>query len=612
MEPMQERSETNIGEYLAVLRRRWMVVAGTTILAVVIVAAMDFAKTPVYSTSAQLLLQPKQSESVFNSQAQQTDADRAVQNELKIINSLPIKKAVEKAYGAPVDISATSGGDDDIIILSATDTDPKKAAKKVNVYAETYQTERLNAIVADLSQSKSVIQQQINDFQKQIDQISKPIAQLDAQIATTPVNTNEYVQLVQQRERLNNEISAQKDDLQSQLNDYQQRLQILQLSERLTTTGGIQILNPATVPGSPISPNMMRDLLQAALIGLFIGIGLAFLLEQLDDSVRTAGDLERIAKDVPTLGLIPLDEEWKNKDEPRLSLLASPQSATAEAYRGLRTSLQYLALNRPMGVVQITSASASEGKSSTLANLALAFADAGMPVAVVGCDLRRPRIHQYFHVNGAVGLTSVLLGQARLGEALQQSPVHPNLRVLPSGPRPPNPSELLSLDRTTQLIRALLETHAIVLLDCPPVLPVTDSLVLSRCVDASLCVAMSQRTSKRQMKQTIERLRQVNSPLIGMILNGVSAEGVYSSLYEYYGYKQPKGPFGRFRKSKADVPALTDAFLPGAGPRPPAGPAAGGPPPNGVANGVPNGNGNGNGLNGNGSARPTGTNVPQS
>ena len=602
MEPMQDRSDTNIGDYLAILRRRWFVILATVVVAVGLVAVLDITTTPTYEASAQLLLQPKQSESIFQPSAQSADPTRAVQNELKIINSLPVKNAVAKAYGEPIDISAASGGEDDIIILSATDTDPKQAARKVNVYAETYQKERLDAIVADLSQSKTVLQQQINDFQAQIDKLNAPLADLDAKIAATPVDSSEYVQLVQQRDRLNTEISQKRDDLQSQLNDYQQRLQILQLSERLTTTGGIQILNPATVPGSPISPNIVRDLVQAALIGLFVGIGLAFLLEQLDDSVRTASDLERIAKDLPVLGLIPLDEEWKNKDEPRLSLLSSPLSATAESYRGLRTSLQYLALNRPMGVVQITSASSGEGKSSTLANLAVAFADAGMPVAVVGCDLRRPRIHQYFQVNGAIGLTSVLLGQARLDEALQQSPVHPNLRVLPSGPRPPNPSELLSLDRTSQLIRALLQTHAIVLLDCPPVLPVTDSLVLSRCVDASLCIAMSEKTSKREMKQTLDRLRQVNSPLIGMILNGVSAEGVYSSLYEYYGYKQPKGIFGRFRKSRADVPALDQNLLPT---------RALDSPQSGSPNGSPNGSMNGP-MNGsqNGTAQPNGTSQP--
>ncbi len=565
MEPMQDKTESDIGEYLAVLRRRWFVVVGTMALVVAIVAALDFSKTPVYQASSQLLLQPKQSESIFSPAQAATDPTRAVQNELKIINSLAVRTAVAEAYGSSISISAASGGDDDVIILSATDTDPDEAARKVNVYAETYQEERFNAIVEDLAQSKAVLQQQIDDFQAEIDAINKPLAELDQRLATTPSSDPAYADLLAERERLNNEIQAERSDREDQLSEYQQRLQVLQLSERLTTTGGVQILNPATVPKTPISPNIVRDLVQAALIGLFLGIGLAFLLEQVDDSVRSTGDLERAAKGLPILGLIPFDDGWKDRSTPRVTTQAAPMSATAEAYRGLRTTLQYLGLHRPMGVVQITSASANEGKTSTMANLAIAFAEAGMPVAVVGCDLRRPRAHSFLQVDGSVGLTSVLLGDCPLEQALQQSPVHPNIRVLPSGPRPPNPSELLSLDRTSDLIQSLLHTHAIVFLDCPPVLPVTDSLVLSRCVDASLFIARANSTSKREVKRSIERLNQVSSPLVGTILNGVDAEGAYGSLYEYYGYAPPSKVPGisRFMKRKAaDVPALEEATLP--------------------------------------------------
>ena len=390
MEAMQDRTETDIGEYLAVLRRRWFVVVGTMVLVMAIVGALDFSKTPIYQASSQLLLQPKQSESIFSPTQGVSDPTRAVQNELKIINSLAVRNAVKEAYGSAISISAASGGEDDVIILSATDTDPEEAARKVNVYAETYQTERFNAIVEDLAQSKAVLQQQIDDFQSEIDAIDKPLADLDTRLAATPLDDPAYEQLIAERDRLDQSIQAERSDMENQLSDYQQRLQVLQLSERLTTTGGVQILNPATVPSSPISPNIVRDLVQAALIGLFLGIGLAFLLEQVDDSVRSTGDLERAAKNLPLLGLIPLDEGWKDKSQARVSTQAAPMSATAEAYRGLRTTLQYLALHRPMGIVQITSASANEGKTSTMANLAIAFAEAGMPVAVVGCDLRRP------------------------------------------------------------------------------------------------------------------------------------------------------------------------------------------------------------------------------
>lgn len=626
METMHDSAETSVGDYLNVLRRRWLVVLGTTVVAIAVMAFIDLRATPVYQASTQLLLQPTQSESIFQPGAVQVDPGRAIQNELKVINSLRVRNAVREAYGGPVSINAASGGEDDVIILSATDTNPEEAARKVNVYAETYQEVRLNGIVSELAQSKEVLQQQVDDFQTEIDALNAPIAELDEQIIDTPPESEEYAQLVIERERLNNSIQAERNELESQLADYQQRLQVLQLSERLTTTGGVQILNPASVPSAPVSPTLARDLLQAALIGFFVGIALALLLEQIDDSIRSSSDLERAVKEVPVLGLIPIDDGWKGKDQARVSTREGPMSATAEAYRGLRTTIQYLGLHRPMGVVQVTSASASEGKTSTVANLAYAFAEAGMPVAVVGCDLRRPRTHNFLHVDGAVGLTSVLLGDHTLDQALQQSPLHPNIRVLPSGPLPPNPSELLSLDRTSDLIRSLLADHAIVFLDCPPVLPVTDSLVLSRTVDASIFVARANGTSKRQAKRAVDRLHQVDSPLVGTILNGVNAESAYGSLYDYYGYSQPSRlpVVGRFlKRSRRDLPATDSIALPPTGGRPNGdqpgpGPAPGSPPPTGPMVHPPSGTAEPMppepvppALNGHANGRPNGSTPPE-
>ena len=264
------------------------------------------------------------------------------------------------------------------------------------------------------------------------------------------------------------------------------------------------------------------------------------------------------------IGLIPLDVDWKDRNEERLDHPGGPTLRHRRGVPGLADVVAVSRLKQPLGIIQITSCSSGEGKSSTLANLAVTFAGAGMKVAVVGCDLRKPRIHRFFHVDGSVGLTSVLIGDVTLQQALQTSPLHPNINVLTSGPRPPNPSELLSLDSTAMLLRALLDTHAVVFIDSPPVLPVTDALVLSRCVDASMFIANAGRTSRRQIGRAVERMRQVNSPLIGTILNGVAAEEAYGSLYEYYGYDEPtrKTFLRRFRKTGvADIPRLQESAM---------------------------------------------------
>lgn len=564
MQVVHDRSEVSIGEYLAILRRRWMWVLGTIVVITGLVLARDLSQDPTYRGCTQLLLQAKASENIFQPTSQSPDPTRAVQNELRIINSRLVRLQAQQAYGEPVSVSASAGGDDDIIVLCASDTRAAEAARKANVYAQTYQAARVDALLEDLTTAREVLQRQIDDFQGQIDEVNAPLAAIDAQIVQTPIDDPRLASLQAQRDQEERRTSAQREELESQLAEYQQRLQILQLSERLTTTGGVQILNPAQTPSSPVSPRILRDVVQALLVAAFLGVVLAFLRDQLDDSIRTKADLDRLARGVPGLAMIPTDHAWRNNDEARLSTVTDSTSAVAEAFRGLRTAIQYLGLERPLHMVQITSANAGDGKTATMSNLAIAFARAGKKVCVVGCDLRKPRVHQFFGVDGSVGLTSVLLGEHTLDQALQTSPVEPNIDVLASGPRPPNPSELLSLDRTAVLLRSLTERYYMVFLDTPPVLPVTDSLVLSRYVDGTLFLASSERTTKREARRAIEMLQQVDSPIIGTVLNGVPAEETYGSLYRYYGHEVPsRSPFGWLRRRRrADVPTVDTSHLP--------------------------------------------------
>lgn len=568
MQAVHDKAEVSISEYLAVLRRRWMWIAATIVVLVGLVLARDLRQAPVYRASTQLLLQAKASENIFLPVNQSPDPTRAVQNELRVINSRVVRQAARQAYGGPIEVTAAAGGDDDIIVISATDTDADEAARKANVYAETYQSARVGALLDDLTAANGVLQQQIDDFQGQIDRVDEPLAAIDAQISALPLGTPEddpqRLNLEAARVREEQRTQSRRGELETQLTEYQNRLQILQVSERLTTTGGVQILNPAQPPGSPASPTILRDVIQTLLVAGFLGIGLAFLRDQLDDSVRTKADLDRLVRDAPGLAMIPHDPTWRMASEARLSTVADSSSAVAEAFRGLRTAVQYLSLDRPLQLIQITSANAGEGKSATLSNIAVAFARAGKRVVVVGCDLRRPRIHSFFDVDGSRGLTSVLLGEHTLDEALQTSPVHPNIDVLASGPRPPNPSELLSLDRTASLLRSLAERYSMVFIDAPPVLPVTDALVLSRCVDGTLFLASAERTSKREARRAVEMLQQVDSPIIGSVLNGVVAEENYGSLYAYYGQGRPRRtPLAFIRgRRRSPLPTIDTSHLP--------------------------------------------------
>jgi non-specific protein-tyrosine kinase len=241
------------------------------------------------------------------------------------------------------------------------------------------------------------------------------------------------------------------------------------------------------------------------------------------------------------LGLIPAVKNWKDKTATEVVSLSAPTSPAAEAYRNLRTSVQFLALDRPFRVLEFTSPTAAEGKTTTVANLGVALAWAGQRVIIVCCDLRRPRIHEFFGLSNGVGFTSVLLGQASVTEACQLVPGQERLAVMASGPLPLNPSEVLISGRTGELLDSARAQADIVLLDCPPVIPVTDAAVLSRRCDATFLVASARDTSGRAVGRAVEVLSQVGAPLVGTILNRVTADDGYgyAPRYEYYPAQGP-------------------------------------------------------------------------
>jgi succinoglycan biosynthesis transport protein ExoP len=305
-------------------------------------------------------------------------------------------------------------------------------------------------------------------------------------------------------------------------------------------TGGGQVVSTASVPTKPVKPKTAEYAILAGFLGIALGVGLALTLEYFDDGIRTKDDLELVGDNHPVLSLIPEIVDWRDPHAQYLVSRSAPSSVPAEAYRSLRTSIQFLGLDRSIKTIQFTSPSAGEGKTTTLANVAVSIAQAGHRVVVVCCDLRRPRLHQYFDMSNQIGFTSVLLGEATLREALQPVPGLEGLQVLASGQIPPNPSELLSSDRTAELLASLAEYADIVLIDSPPVLPVTDAAVLAGRVDAVVVVAAAGRTTQTQVSRALEVLGRIDAPIAGLVLNRAS-ESV-SFAYYRYAYGIPADP----------------------------------------------------------------------
>ncbi|MFZ7086692.1 polysaccharide biosynthesis tyrosine autokinase [Curtobacterium sp. RRHDQ10] len=311
---------------------------------------------------------------------------------------------------------------------------------------------------------------------------------------------------------------------------------VVQQIEATSEDGGSTVkltrVQEAQVPTAPVSPNVPVNVVLGLLVGLALGVGIAVLRETLDNRVRTEADVEKIS-DAPIVGGIAYDSKASVRP---LIVQADPRSPRAESFRTLRTNLQYLDLeaNSARSFV-MTSSVESEGKSTTVANLAIALDSAGYRVILIDADLRRPKIATYMDVEGAAGLTDVLIGRAELDDVAQPWG-RGRMRVLPAGPIPPNPSELLG-SRTMQLLIERLEAeYDYVLFDAPPLLPVTDGAILSKKAGGAIVVVAAGRTHKNQLAGAVSALENVGAPVAGFVLTMMPTKGPGAYGYGRYGY----------------------------------------------------------------------------
>ncbi len=287
----------------------------------------------------------------------------------------------------------------------------------------------------------------------------------------------------------------------------------------------------ADVPSAPISPNVPVNVALGLLVGLALGVGIAVLRETLDNRVRTELDVEKLS-DKPVVGGIAFDS--KAAERP-LIVQVDPRSPRAESFRTLRTNLQFLDLGTGSRTFVMTSSVQSEGKSTTIANLAIALDSAGFRVILIDADLRRPRVAQYMDVDGSAGLTDVLIGRASLEDV-----AHPwgrgNMVVLPSGAIPPNPSELLGSRAMQDLIATLEQQFDYVLFDAPPLLPVTDAAILAKKASGAILAVAAGKTHKGQLSAAVASLENVGAPIAGFVITMMPVKGPGAYGYGRYGY----------------------------------------------------------------------------
>ncbi|MEA2931753.1 MAG: tyrosine-protein kinase [Actinomycetota bacterium] len=529
-----------VSRYLHGIWRRRVAILLAVLVIVGFSMVISSSRPTVYRATAEVLVQNSAVELALDpSGAPAADPKRTVQTEIRILASPAVREAVRVALGEAPAVVGEPAGEADVISIRAEAGSGERAATIANAYADAYVAVRHQQLEDAAAAATAEIQKRVGDLQ----------AQIDAVPATQPASRDPLVQ--------------QQTALRQQLD----RIQVL----RAVRSGASQVVTSAAQPTSPVSPRPGRAGLLAGIVGLVLAVSVAALLEKMDDSLRSKDQLERVAG-VPVVGSIPTVGGVVSVNRPTVVSLATPRSPASEAYRTLRTALQFLPQDG-VTMIQVTSPTSGDGKTTTLANLGVALARAGQQVVLVCCDLRRPKLHEFFGMTNDVGFTSVLLGKVPLSAALQQVPDQERLYVLASGPLPPNPSELLSSRRAREVLGTLRVEAEVVLVDSPPVLPVSDAMIIAGLVDVTLLVCAADRTSTGDVTRAVEQLRQVHAPLVGAILNGAGPESAFGGKYGYDALEAPgttaPGSGGAKAPRAKPVPEKSSARpAPKAGPKP--------------------------------------------
>lgn len=329
----------------------------------------------------------------------------------------------------------------------------------------------------------------------------------------------------------------------------------------------VRIIDEAIEPLSPVKPKKKLNLMLGVLIGVGLGVGLAFLREYFDNTIKTHEDLERMGFNIlASIPQIQMDRYEKKlerklekigsvegrKIESRLITHLDPKSPVSESYRTLRTNLQFSKVDRSLKTILVTSSGPKEGKSTTAANLAIALAQIGQKIVLVDADLRRPVIHSIFGIKKDEGVTNYLMDTIKYDQILKPT-FNENLFIICSGILPPNPSELLASKSMEQLIEKLYKDFDVIIFDSPPVIAVTDAVILSTKVDGTILVVNSGHTNKDALSRCTTLLESVGTNPLGILLNGVNIEGMYGSYYYYYYHHYYSKPGRKKKKSMSKI-----------------------------------------------------------
>lgn len=495
--------------------------------------------TPVYQASATFLI----NEAPLTRSADYSSivtSQSLAQTYALLMTKEPVLQGVVDRLGLNIpagylkgSVSVSPVKDTQLIVVSVVDTNPQRAVDIANTLGEVFAEQNQALQASRYTASKQNLEEQLARLDQQIQEVTASLSNLGAEPitgASTP-DPNRA-----DRDRLQTTLAQYRQTYAYLLQSYEQ----VRLAEAQSTSNIVQV-EPAQLPRSPIRPRTMRNSAMAGVVGLMVAAGIVFLIEALDDTIKSPEDISR-QLGVPILGIIATHES----EAEGLVTANQPRTPVAEAFRALRTNIQYASVDRPLKTLLVTSPSPEDGKSTITANLGVVLAQGGRKVVIIDADLRRPRIHKLFKLSNQQGTSDLFVKpQEPLNGAVQKTEVA-NLYALTSGSLPPNPSELLGSEKMVKILEMIHDEADIIIVDSPPLLAVTDAAVLAPRTDGVLLVVKPGKTKLVACRQAVEQLQRVGANILGVVLNDVELRrsrykyAYYKGYYSYHNYYRDK------------------------------------------------------------------------
>jgi succinoglycan biosynthesis transport protein ExoP len=506
---------------IGMVRARFPLLVACVLLAAGAAFVFSSLQQKVYEAKATLIV--GQSLSAVNPDYNQLLASQRLSTTYaSVVTTRPILENVIKQLGLNVTADELGGRvvadtpqSNTLLTITVRDTDPVRAASITNALAD------------QLIAASPAIQGRQAEFQ----------ASIDADLKATQDQINSTQAQVETLTGLTNPTAAQEAELATldgRLASLRSTYATLLSYSSGSGSSLLSVIEPAVAPTSPVSPRPLLYTLLAATVGLLLGAAIVFVLEYLDDTLKSAEDVQEVAG-LSTVGTIARMKGDRARSEIyRLAALLYPRSGVAEAYRTLRTNIEFVSVDAPIRTLLVTSSMPGEGKTTTAANLAVVFAQAGRRVLLIDADLRKPGVHLVFDMPNTQGLTTLLRSDEVSLDAIAQVAEQDNLRVLTTGPLPPNPAELLGSQRMRAILERLKAGSDLLIFDSPPLQAVTDSAILSSFLDGTLFVIDTGHSRRRAVSLGREALDRAGAKVLGAVLNRIPVS-VDAQYADYYG-----------------------------------------------------------------------------